>query len=156
MYIDRGPVDHSWSQGAGINLSVCGYSLNETVLLQLRHVGYLEVYKQTEATQFLDESISFSGNCRDVDKFGPPFLEQLSIVHGCRFGSLETLMKYYRAMYTCIKRERRRQESAKQLVAAAASSQLAAPLDAAMLPDDPEYLLSLIRMELDATNIESL
>jgi len=60
-------------------------------------------------------------------------------------------MKYYRAMYTCSQRERRRQESARRLVAAAP---LAATADACVLPDDPEYLLSLIRLELDDASVE--
>lgn len=60
LYIDRGPVEHYWRQGgAGVNLSVCGYSMMDTVLLQLRHVGYLEIYKMTADNQFLHESIGF-------------------------------------------------------------------------------------------------
>jgi hypothetical protein len=33
-----------WQQGAGINLSVCGDSMQQSVLLELRYVAYLEVF----------------------------------------------------------------------------------------------------------------
>ena len=94
-YLNRGPVDYSWSQGAGINLSVCGYSLKDTILLQLRHVGFLEVYKRTDHNQFLNDYICFNGNGRSEVNFGGPLIRQLALFHGCRFGTMEVMWKYY-------------------------------------------------------------
>ena len=41
---DMRSLDHNWDQGAGINLAVCGYTSRQTVLMQLQHVAYLEIY----------------------------------------------------------------------------------------------------------------
>ncbi len=90
------------SQGAGIDLSVCGYSLNQTVLLQLHHVGYLEVYMRTEPSNFLNDRIDISNDICDMKKFSTSFLQQLS-----RFDTMVIMWKYYRAMHTYNKWERR-------------------------------------------------
>jgi hypothetical protein len=118
-YINRGPVDYSWSQGAWINLSFCGYSLKDTILLQLRHVGFLEVYKRTNHHQFLNDYICFNGNGRCEENFGGPLIRQLALFHGCRFETMEVMWKYYRALYCCGHRRMARKETAyKKLLAA--------------------------------------
>ena len=62
-------VKYSWSQGAGINLSVCGYSTQRTVMLEFKHdVGYLKVYRRVQPEDvFVNEGIAFSTNARDVN-----------------------------------------------------------------------------------------
>jgi hypothetical protein len=117
-YLDRGPVDYSWSQGAGIRLSFCGYSLKDTVLLQLRHVVFLGVYKRTDHNQFLNDSICFNGNGRSKENFGGPLIHQLALFHGCRFGTMEVLWKYYRALYCCGHRRLARKETAYNMLVA--------------------------------------
>jgi hypothetical protein len=46
-----------WQQGAGINLSVCGYLTQQSVLLELRYVAYLEVFLKTLPDAFISERI---------------------------------------------------------------------------------------------------
>ncbi len=41
---DHRAVDMYWQQGAGINLSLCGYSVQRLVMMEFHHVGYLEIY----------------------------------------------------------------------------------------------------------------
>jgi hypothetical protein len=54
-----------WQQGAGINLSVCGYLTQQSVLLELRYVAYLEVYLKTLLDAFINERIQFNNRlCR--------------------------------------------------------------------------------------------
>jgi hypothetical protein len=87
-YVNPAPVEQSWDQGAGINLSLCDYSTGMSVLMQLRHAGYLEVYRRTEPHLFLDDSFEFSNNTIVLRTLEAPFVRQLSFFHGCRFGTL--------------------------------------------------------------------
>ena len=145
-----------------INLFFCGYSLKDTILLQLRHVGFLEVYKRTNHHQFLNDYICFNGNGRCEENFGGPLIRQLALFHGCRFETMEVMWKYYRALYCCGHRRMARKETAyKKLLAArladadrAEADRVAGDDSECALPDDPEELLSLIRIELDKDNIE--
>jgi hypothetical protein len=69
-----------------------------------------------------------------------PFLEQLLLFDGCRFGTVKVLWKYYRMVTTLNQCERSQQ-------------QLKAATMPAPLPNDnnfaekPEYILSLIGLE---------
>jgi hypothetical protein len=91
-------VKHSWSQGAGLNLSVCGYTHLSTILLQFQHVGYLEIYKRVYSDDpFVNEGIVFTKNARAIESLLTPFLHQLALFEGCRIGTMEVLWKYYRA-----------------------------------------------------------
>ncbi len=76
-----------WQQGTGINLLVCGYLIQQSVLLELRYVAYLEVYLKTLPDAFISERIQFNNNVQDTTKLVAPFLEQLLLFDGCRFGS---------------------------------------------------------------------
>jgi hypothetical protein len=99
-----------WQQGAGINLYVCGYSTQQSVLLELRYVAYLEVYLKTLPDAFISERIQFNNSVRDTTKLVAPFLKHLSLFDGCGFGSVEVLWKYYRTVTTSNQRERSRQQ----------------------------------------------
>ncbi len=48
-YLKRELLDHRavkmyWQQGAGIILSLCGYSMQRLVMMEFCHIGYLEIY----------------------------------------------------------------------------------------------------------------
>jgi hypothetical protein len=139
-----------WQKSAGINLSVCGYLPQQSVLLELRYVAYLEVYLKTFPDAFISERIQLHNNVRDTTKLVTPFLEQLLLINGCRFGSVEVLWKYYRTVTTSNQSERSRQ----QLKAAT----IAAPLPMMVYDDNlsekPEYILLLIQLELMDENID--
>jgi len=92
-HADSGVIDMYWRQGAGLNLVVCGYTTKVSVLLEFRHVSHLQVYMKTSADSFLSHRIGFSNNTRNSSKLQRPFLEQLSLFDGCRFGMLEILWK---------------------------------------------------------------
>ena len=99
-HADSSIDDMYWRQGAGFNLVICGYTTQVSVLLKLRHVAHLQVYMKTSADSFLSHWIGFLNNARDSSKLVRPFLEQLSLFDGCRFGMLEILWKYYRLIKT--------------------------------------------------------
>jgi hypothetical protein len=82
---DMRSLNISWDQGASINLAVCGYTTRQTVLLQLRHVAYLEVYKLMPPDCFVTDSISFSANITKQGKLETPLVRQLSLFNGCPF-----------------------------------------------------------------------
>ena len=52
-------VDTYWRQGAGINLVVCGYTTQQSVLIELREVAYLQIYMKTSSDAFLSNRIGF-------------------------------------------------------------------------------------------------
>ncbi len=62
-----------WQQGAGINLTLCGYSMQHSVMMEFCHVGYLEIYGRTKYDSFLSKNIGFNNNTRDVLNF--PFVD---------------------------------------------------------------------------------
>jgi hypothetical protein len=152
-YVEERSVMFSWGQGAGLSLEVCGYSVARTVLLQFRHVAYLEIYGRAAPDAFLNNAIEFN-DTRNVDSLSAPFVEQLSLVNGCRFGTVEVLWKYYRALNSSHRR------TAARVAARAARAANAISPDESIskwddfMPDDPEYCLSLIRLELDDENID--
>jgi hypothetical protein len=66
-YTDSCAIDTYWKQqGAGINLVVCGYTMQVSVLLELRHVAYLQIFMKTCADSFLSDQIGFSNNARNI------------------------------------------------------------------------------------------
>ena len=99
---------------------------------------------------FISERIQFDNNVRDTSKLVAPFLEQLLLFGGCRFGSVEVLWKYYCTVTTLYHRERSRQ----QLKAAT----IAAPLPMTTYDDNfsekPVYILLPIQLELMDENID--
>jgi hypothetical protein len=84
-----------WQQGAGINLSICGYLMQQSVLLELRYVAYLEVLLKTLLDAFISEQIRFNSNVQDTTKLVAPFLKQLLPFDGCKFGTVKVLWKCY-------------------------------------------------------------
>ncbi len=91
-------INYNWDQGAGINLSVCGYTERQKVLMKLRDVAFLEVYKLTPPDCFTTDSIVFVNNLTDADRLVPPLVRQLSLFNGCPFSTVEILWKYYRSV----------------------------------------------------------
>ena len=80
-------INYNWDQGAGINLSVCGYTERQKVLLKLHDVAFLEVYKLTPPDCFTTDSIVFANNLTDADRLVPPLVRQLSLFNGCPFST---------------------------------------------------------------------
>jgi hypothetical protein len=76
-------VEMYWQQGAGINLSLCGYSMQRLVMMEFCHVGYLKIYGTIKYNSFLSKNVGFNNNTRNVLTFDTPLLEQLSLFHGC-------------------------------------------------------------------------
>ena len=99
-HADSCVIDMYWRQGVGVNLVICGYTTQLSVLLELRHVAHLQVYMKTSADSFLSHQIGFSNNARNSSKLVRPFLEQLLLFDGCQFIMLEILWKYYRSITT--------------------------------------------------------
>ena len=93
-------IDMFWKQGAGINHVVCGYTTQVLVLLELRHVAYLQIFMKTCADSFLSDRIGFSNNARNTTKLVRPFLEQLPLFNGYGFGTIKILWKHYRLIAT--------------------------------------------------------
>ncbi len=91
-------VDTYWRQGAGINLVVCGYTTQQSVLIEMREVVYLHIYMKTSSEAFVSDRIGFLNNVRSATKLVRHFVKQLSLFDGCRFGMLEILWKYYRSI----------------------------------------------------------
>jgi hypothetical protein len=97
-HFDSRIVDTYWRQGAGINVVVCGYATQLSVLIELRDVGYLQLYMKTSPDAFVSDWIGFSNNVRSATTLVGPFVKQLSLFDRCLFGTLEILWKYYRSI----------------------------------------------------------
>jgi hypothetical protein len=97
-HFDSRIVDTYWRQGAVINVVVCGYTKQLSVLIELRDVGYLQLYMKASSDAFVSDRIGFSNNVRSATRLVGPFVKQLSLFDGCRFGTLEKLWKYYRSI----------------------------------------------------------
>ena len=99
--IDHRGTIQNYDQGAGFDVAVCGYSAQNTVLVQLKHVGYIEIYHRTSHEKFTRDDIYFNKNVRIEEKLTNPFVHLLSVFDGCRFSTLEVLWKYYNAVSAC-------------------------------------------------------
>ena len=97
--LDEAVIRTNWDQGAGIDVSVCGYTTQQSVLLKLRDVAYLQFYRRSDPESFLNDGIAFNDKLRNGSKLDGPFLHQLSLFDGCVHTILEILWKYYRALY---------------------------------------------------------
>jgi hypothetical protein len=150
--VDTRAIDMYWQQGAGINLAVCRYSMQRLVMMEFQHVGCLEVYGKVRPDSFLSDRNNFSNNVQDVLKLVGPLVDQLSLFDGCRFSSVEILRKYYRAVSTANQREK----SYKQMKFTTSLEKVIPMqmMEANETTNDPENLLSLIRLELIDENIE--
>ena len=128
---DEATINRLCDQGAGIELSVCGYTTQQTVLLQLRYIPYVEVYKRAPPETFLNEHITFSNRVRQVSSLDDPLLRQISLYDGCSHSTLEILWKYYRVCLSI------NQASAARLarVARDAASSSSTTLDSARASD---------------------
>ncbi len=87
-YLERELLDHRvvdiyWQQGAGLNLSLCSYSMQRLMMMEFCHVDYLEIYGRIKYNSFLSKNVGFNNNTRDVTKFDAPLVEQLSLFCGC-------------------------------------------------------------------------
>ncbi len=106
-HFDSRLVDTYWRQGAGINVVICEYTTQQSVLIELRDVGYLQIYTKTSSDAFVSDRIGFSNNVRNATTLVRIFVEQLSLFDGCRFGTLEILWKYYRSITNSNQRRHR-------------------------------------------------
>jgi hypothetical protein len=48
-------ITQYWNQGAGINVAVCCYTTQLLVLLQLKHLAFLEVYQKTDSKSYTND-----------------------------------------------------------------------------------------------------
>jgi hypothetical protein len=48
-------ITQYWNQGAGINVAICGYTTQLLVLLQLKHLAFLEVYRKTDYESYTND-----------------------------------------------------------------------------------------------------
>jgi hypothetical protein len=105
---------------------------------------------------FLNNIIAINNNIQDNAKLVTPFLEQLSLFNGCQFATMELLRKYYRALYTLSQRKGSQQKQRSTMLAKKESSlmELTSPFED-FIPDNPKYLLSLVRQELIGDNINA-
>jgi len=109
---DKSQIDLVWSQGAGINVVVCKYSRTRSVLLQLKDIAFLEVHRLTSPVgdendtnhSCLNSRIEFPKASRP-ENLVRPFLGLIEAVRGCRFSTIETLWKYYRAECLATRRQ---------------------------------------------------
>jgi hypothetical protein len=99
------------------------------------------MFLKTLLDAFISERIRFNNNVQDTTKLVDPFLEQLLLFDGCRFGTVEVLWKYYRTVTTSKQREWARQ----QLKAATMPEPLPNNDNFA---EKPEYILLLFCLEL--------
>jgi hypothetical protein len=57
---DRPTIIQYWNQGAGINVSVCGYTTWLPVLLQLKYLAFLEIYRKLHSKCYKNNQIAFN------------------------------------------------------------------------------------------------
>jgi len=96
---DEGVIHTNWDQGAGIDLSVCGYTTHLSVLIKLHDVAFIQVYPRSSPDCFLSDDISFNHKLCVGSKLDVPFIEQLSLFNGCVFSVVKIMWKYYRALH---------------------------------------------------------
>ncbi len=97
-------INLDWSQGTGFRIEVCGYSKYCCVHVQLKHVAFLELYCITPDNAFLNTNIKFA-DARKPSTLTALFLEQIALVKGCWFSTVEALCKYYCAAVKCHQRK---------------------------------------------------
>ena len=149
-HFDSRIVDTYWRQGAGINVVVCGYTMQQSVLIELRDVGYLQIYMKTSSDAFLSDRIGFSNNVRSATTLIRPFVKQLSLFDGCWFGTLEILWKYYRSITNSNQPRHRVIQS--QLAVAQATMCVSNGMQDT---DVPLFDDTFVRLELSDENIET-
>jgi len=157
-HFDSRIVDTYWRQGAGINVVVCGYATQLSVLIELRDVAYLRLYMKTSPDAFVSDRIGFLNNVRSATTLAGPFVEQLSLFDGCRFGTLEILWKYYRSITNS--NQRRHQVIQSQLATAQATTGTALAtmcVSKGSTPDTdvPFFDNTSVHLELSDENIET-
>ncbi len=143
-------VDMYCKQGAGINVAVCGYTTQATVLLQFKHAAFLEVYQLTQEDSYLNERILFATTTNPCYLVAP-FVKQL-LVEGCCFGTVELMLKFYWA-----------QSAAKQLKLDRLENRLQSggglqASDSSFIPESnpsPDLLLTLIKFDLRDKNVNA-
>ena len=98
-YSDESMIHTNWDQGAGFDVSVCGYTIQHTILLKLRDVAFLQFYRRCTPECFINDGIAFNHRVQDGSKLDGPLVDQLSLFDGCAHSTLEILWKYYRALH---------------------------------------------------------
>ena len=111
---------------------------------------------KTSADSFISDRIGFlfflNKNVRSATKLVGPFVKQLSLFDGCRFGTLKILWKYNRSVTNSNQRCHRVIQS--QLAAAQATMWVSNGTQDNDIPlaGYPEFFLSSVRLELSKSN----
>jgi hypothetical protein len=58
---DNRAIDVYWQQGAGLNLDVCGYLMQNLMMMGFRPIGYL-IYGKIKSDLYLSDRIGFNNN----------------------------------------------------------------------------------------------
>jgi hypothetical protein len=149
QHLNNQLVDMYWKQGACINIAVCAYTTQVTVLLQFKHIAFLEVYQLTKDDSYLSKNIAF-GHTSNPTKLVTPFLQQLALVEGCCFGMVETLWKFYRAQ--SVAKQMKLDHLEKRLTSGGTLA-----VDSSLQPKTnptPNYLLTFIKSDLRDENVD--
>ena len=99
---------------------------------------------KTSSNSFISDRIEFLNNVRIATKLVRPFVEQLSLFDGCRFGTLEILWKYYRLITNSNQRHHRVIQS--KLAAVQTTMCVPNGMQDTDVPlfDDPEFFCHLL------------
>jgi hypothetical protein len=135
--------------------------MQQTIMLEFEHIAYLQIFGRVQPDLFINERIGFSTNVHDVLGLVLPFLEQLSLLNGCQFGTIKVLWKYYCVVAQANQREKSCEQSIQKSFE---QSRLlkSTPLPtmtplagcSMMTADDPQYLFSVLCSELSDENVE--
>ena len=97
--LEKRVVEAMWKADAGLNVQVCGYSSRKTALIKFKHIPFVDLFQAHPDGCILNDEVKFP-NTKNPARLVDPFLDELSKSRGCKVGSLEVLMKYYRAEST--------------------------------------------------------
>ncbi len=161
--VDFCPIKFSWLQGAGLNLSICGYLTQQTIMLEFQYVAYLQIFGRVYPDLFINKRIGLSTNMHDVFGIVPPFLEQLSLLVSCRFGTVEVLWMYYCTVAqanqhekSCEQSRQKSHEQSRFLKSTTQPSRTPLADCLVMTADDSQYLLSVLSSELSDEHVERI
>jgi hypothetical protein len=151
-------VDDFYLLGSGFDLSVCGYTTKHSVLLKLRDVAFLQIYRRCSPECFISNEITFNHRVRNGSKLDGPLVDQLSLFDGCGHTTLKILWKYYRALHLVGKKNSPGLAVAKVDAAIAASTNSSAATDDNHDADDDAHdaFVAIVAEELPATMLSSL
>ncbi len=121
------------------------------MLLQSKHIAFLEVYHLTQEDSYLNERILFATTTNPRNLVAP-FVEQLLLVEGCCFGTVKLMWKFYRAQSAAKQLKLDRLENRIQSGGGLQAS------DSSFIPKSnpsPDLLLTLIKFDLRDENVNA-